>query len=92
MRFLILFLCLSGLAACGNVGDDSRYRFGVSATAGPDAAAVLAWKAGQICVGGYQVVRQDTVRAEDGKQIVDMHLRCNPYSPTVDLASLPTIF
>lgn len=92
MRFAILFLCLLGLSACGNIGDDLRYQFGVSATQGPTAPSVLAWKANQICTGGYQVVHQETVRAEDGKQIVDMHLRCNPYSPSFDPMSWPAIF
>ncbi|HXE15926.1 MAG TPA: hypothetical protein VN632_01760 [Stellaceae bacterium] len=92
MRISILFLCLLGLSACGNIGDDSRYQFGVSAVDGPGGSDTLAWKANQICTRGYQVIRRDTVRAEDGKQIVDMHVRCNPYSPIVDLTSLPTIF
>lgn len=92
MRISILFLCLLGLSACGSIGDDSRYEFGVSATQGPTAPEVLAWKANQICTRGYRVVGQDTVRAEDGKEIVDQHVRCNPYSPLVDLTSLPATF
>jgi len=92
MRISILFLCLLGLSACGNIGDDSRYQFGVSATQDTNAQTILAWKANQLCTGGYQVVHQETVRAEGGNQIVDMHLRCNPYSPSFDPMSLSAIF
>ena len=94
MRFAMLFLCL----LAGPLGL-RQYRRRFSAVSvrrfggpGPTAPDILAWKANQICTGGYQVVQQETVRAEGGKQIVDMHLRCNPYSPSFDPMSLPAIF
>jgi hypothetical protein len=102
MRFWVSILFLAGLSACAAIGDDSRYQFGVSAARPASAAPaddrsaqdLLAWKAGQICTTGYRVIRQDTVNAEGGGQIVDDHLQCTPYHPSIDVlaVSWPEIF
>lgn len=84
MRFWVAILLMAGLSACGTIGDDLRYRFGVSADRPAPAGsteALLAWKANQICTTGYEVVGQDTVKTEEGGQIADNHLQCNPYRP-----------
>jgi hypothetical protein len=83
MRFVLLILCLGALSACTD-RDAARYQFGVSAVASPSAPDQLAWKANQICTLGYQVVKQDTVSAEGGARIVDNHLQCNDYHPSLD--------
>jgi hypothetical protein len=98
MRICVVILILACLSACGTIGDESRYRFGVSAdrpaSGNMPTEATLAWKANQICTQGYQVLHQDTMRAEGGLQIVDDHLRCNPYSLSLDPTtySLATMF
>jgi hypothetical protein len=94
MRFWIAILCLGGLSACADMGDASRYQFGVSAMAGPSAPDLLAWKANQICTLGYRVIKQDALASEGGGQIVDNHLECNPYQPSLDVVAfpLPVIF
>ncbi len=98
MRIWVAILILAGLSACGSIGDDSRYRFGVSADRPPagnmPTDVLLAWKANQICTQGYQVLHQDTMRAEGGGQIVDNHLQCHPYSLSLDPTtySLATMF
>lgn len=91
MRFWAAILLMAGLSACGTVGDDSRYRFGVSAdrpAATGSTEALLAWKANQICTTGYTVLRQDTVKTEEGGQIADNHLQCNPYRPSLDVLNI----
>jgi hypothetical protein len=88
MRFWVAILLVAGLSACGTIGDDSRYRFGVSAdrpTATGSTETLLAWKADQICTTGYTVIGQDTVRTEQGGQIADNHLQCNPYHPSLGI-------
>lgn len=98
MRFLVVVLLAAGLSACGNIGDDTRYQFGVSAdrsaTGNVPTDNLLAWKANQICTRGYQVVQQDTMKAEGGGDIVDNHLQCNPYRPSFDPSDYfsPAIF
>lgn len=98
MRFWVAILLTAGLSACGTIGDNNRYGFGVSAdrptASGPSTEALLDWKANQICTTGYQVIRQDTVKTEEGGQIADTHLQCNQYHPSLDVlpASWATIF
>ncbi len=88
MRIWVAILILAGLSACGTIGDDTRYRFGVSADRPPSGNmptdATLAWKANQICTQGYQVLHQDTMNAEGGLHIIDNHLQCRPYSLSLD--------
>ena len=89
MRFWVLLLLLGGVAGCTNIGDDARYKFGVSADNGaalPGGQGVLAWKAGQLCTGGQRVVRHDVVKTEEGGEIADDQLQCDPYRPSIDLA------
>ncbi len=98
MRFWVAMLLVAGLSACGTIGDDARYRFGVAAdrptTGSIPTDSLLAWKASQICTLGYQVIRQDTVKAAGGGEIADNHLQCNPYRPSLNPAdySLSAIF
>jgi hypothetical protein len=98
MRIWVAILILTGLSACGTIGDDSRYWFGVSADRPPSGNmptdATLAWKANQICTQGYQVLNQDVMRAEGGLHIVDDDLKCHPYSLSLDPTtySLSTMF
>jgi len=85
MRPWVAILILAGLSACGTIGDDSRYRFGVSADRPPSGPMptdrTLDWKANQICTQGYQVLQRDTLHGEGGERIIDDHLQCSPYSP-----------
>lgn len=94
MRFWIAILSLAALSACADIGDSSRYQFGVSAVAGPSAPDLLAWKADQLCTLGYRVIKQETLATEDGGRIVDNHLACNSYHPSLDVVafSLPAMF
>lgn len=98
MRVLIPILLLALVAACAPEPETARYQFGVSgdrlatATTPADETAMrhyLDVKARQICTDGYRVVKVDTIAAENGRQIVDLDLRCNPYRPAIapDMAS-----
>ena len=82
----------AGLSACSASPNAPRYQFGVSADR-PTAAtpadnqetqALLDWKAKQLCTLGYQIVKQDTIGADQGRQIVDNHIQCNAYRPSID--------
>jgi len=83
-----LVVALAALVAgCVPVGrDPARDVIGVSTAtnkAVDNAAArdLLAWKASQICtVPGYDVQKKDVEPAEDGTQIADWQLRCQPYT------------
>ena len=90
MRFWVPILILAMLAGCGADRQSARYRFGVSgdrlasATIPANNEAMrrfLDAKARQICTLGYSVVKVDTMAAENGRQIVDLDVRCNPYRP-----------
>ena len=50
-----------------------------SAEADQQMRGYLDSRANQICTGGYETVKVDTLAAEEGKQIVDEELRCRPY-------------
>src|SRR5579863_5614304 len=98
MRYWLAILLAAGVSACAVSADDPRYQFGVSADQSapgqPQTAAILEWKAQQICTQGYRVVKQDTMNTETGGQIVDNHLQCNAYRPSLDPGGLdwPTLF
>src|SRR5579863_6895834 len=85
MRVWVPILLLAGLTACTDSPNNPRYQFGVSADrpvpATPAATAatqaLLDRKANQLCTLGYQVVKQDEVAADQGRQILDNHLQCN---------------
>ena len=93
MRFFWLpILLLAGLSACSASQNKPRYQFGVSAdrpiaatpASGQETQALLAWKAKQLCTLGYRVVKQDTMGADQGKQIVDNEIQCNAYHPSFE--------
>lgn len=97
MRRWLSIAALAGLlAGCAATAEEpSRDIFGV-ATARPTATAgtttpeamvdsVLTWKAEQLCTLGYDRVRQDVVPAEEGRQLVDWELRCQPYQLTLPI-------
>jgi hypothetical protein len=97
MRLWLAILLLAGLTACAAGGDETRYRFGVSgdrplpaaATDNQATAALLDWKATQICTLGYRLVKHDEMNAEgNARQIVDNHIHCNNYHPSFDPTSL----
>ena len=102
MRRWILVAVLSCLvAACSSAGDQTRYQFGVSgdrpateASADSDQAMkkFLDAKANQICTHGYEVVKVETLGAQDGKQLVDLDLRCNAYRPSVLPLTFSSLF
>jgi len=92
MRWLGMALLAGLLAGCGSfessvVGPPDRLEIGVSAArpdagaAPPDAAVTrqLDWKVAQICTHGEDRVAQETEPAEQGQQLVDRRLRCEPY-------------
>lgn len=90
MRFWLPFLLLATLAACADNRDPARYQFGVSGArmAGTASAendqkmrAFLDVKARQICTLGYNVVKAETLAAEDNEQIVALDLSCKQYRP-----------
>jgi hypothetical protein len=76
-------------AACTTRGEPDRLVFGVSAdrpAGGSTAEAdvqlrgVLDAKLNQICTLGYDLVKVDTMAAEDNQQLVDEEVRCKPYT------------
>jgi hypothetical protein len=90
MRIYVPILLLTLLAACASGPESARYEFGVSgdrlatATTPADEAAMRQYldrRARQVCTQGYRVVKVDTLPAENGRQIVDLDLQCNPYRP-----------
>ena len=101
MRRLFSIFILVCLAACSSDRDPARYRLGVSgdrlvsdATPEGDQAmrVFLDAKARQICTLGYSVGNVDTLAAEDARQIVDLELLCNEYSPSLDGISFADLF
>lgn len=61
--------------------------------------AVLAWKVSQLCTNGAELMKRETVAAEEGQQIVDQQLRCKHYAFSLPLIgaipagpSLPAVF
>ena len=88
MRFSLLLAAAAMLAGCTTTAPPERLVFGVSgdraAGSGSEAADAemrkfLDWKANQICTGGYDTAKVDTLAAEQDQQIVDEELRCRPY-------------
>ncbi|HEY5208679.1 MAG TPA: hypothetical protein VIJ42_04450 [Stellaceae bacterium] len=97
MRFWVSLLLLAGLTACAGADrDNSRYQFGISAerpvaaapVEGQASHALLDWKARQLCTIGYRIIRQDVMTADRGNEIVDNHIACTGYHPSIDLATL----
>ena len=87
MRTWFIVVLAAFVAGCVPVDrDPARDVIGVSAATGKAADGVaapelLAWKVSQICtVPGYDVQKKDVEPTEDGAQIADWQLRCQPYT------------
>jgi hypothetical protein len=88
MRLSLLLAVAAILAGC-TTAPPERLVFGVSGNrpAGSSGEAAdaqmrefLDRKANQICTLGYEPVKAETLAAEQDQQIVDLELRCRPYS------------
>jgi hypothetical protein len=89
MRHCLLLIAFAGLTtACTTESPPDRLLFGVSsdratAETGDESdakiRASLDWKLNQICTAGYDMVKVDTLPAEEDRQFVNEDVRCKPY-------------